>query len=249
MKIYAIADLHLAISTPDKRMDVFGGRWEKYMEKIAQTWRATCNDNDVIIIAGDISWAMSLENIKEDFAFLDELPGRKVCFKGNHDYWWTTLTKLERYKVENELEDIFFIHNNCYVAGDTAICGSRGWILPEDKKFSKEDIKIYERELARLRLSLEDAKKMNTKQIVVAFHYPPFSMIDGEVRASIFIDMLKEYGVEKCVFGHIHATDRQFDIWCEAAAKASLEMGMDISLVSADYLNFKPVLLVDDNEL
>lgn len=243
MKIYAIADLHLAISVEDKNMDLFGTTWAGYMDRLADNWRNTCSSEDVIIVPGDISWAMQLKEMEADFAYLKALPGKKLLMKGNHDYWWSTAAKLEQAKELWGLSDIAFIHNNCYMAGDVAICGSRGWLMPGDKKFKQEDVLIYKREYQRLERSLQEAKANSASYIIAALHYPPFSLKQDEVQE--FVELLKAYEVKQCVFGHIHNASGQFALWEARAKEISEESGILFSMVSADYLHFQPILLLD----
>jgi len=227
---------------PEKDMGLFGENWHNYMEQIKTNWESVCKPDDVIIIPGDISWADNIFQMKEDFEFINSLPGTKLLMKGNHDYWWETLAKLEKYKAEEKLDTVFFMHNNSYIIEPlkVAICGTRGWLLPEDRKFTQDDLKIYNRELGRLRLSLDDAVKKGTERIIAAFHYPPFSTGSG----SEMMDILKEYSVEKCIFGHIHSSNRHFEKLKIAAVEISEKLNIEIQIVSADYLGFKPRLLL-----
>lgn len=200
MNIYAIGDLHLSGEPPTKPMEIFGEHWHCHKEKIKNNWLATVHADDVVIICGDISWAMGLENVAEDFAWLKELPGRKLLLRGNHDYWWTSLKKMQA----SYGKDFEFIQNNCIMINDIAICGTRGWILPSAETFTDEDRKIYEREAIRLKMSLDCAKKENAKEIICALHYPPLFAAEEE---NLFTGLLEEYGVKYCVYGHIHGLD------------------------------------------
>ena len=200
MKVYAISDLHLTNSS-DKPMDIFGGNWENYFEKIVADWRQKVSDDDIVLIAGDISWAMTIDNAKVDFDVLSELPGRKVIIKGNHDYWWSSYSKVKRM-----LPDGFFaIQNNAIKIDDFIFCGSRGWITATEKD-TPEDIKIYEREQIRLKMSLDDAKRLqtNNEEIIALTHYPPFNV---KFEKSPFTDIFDEYGINKVVYGHLHGKD------------------------------------------
>jgi len=174
MLIYAISDLHLALSI-NKPMDIFGDRWTNYMEKIKTAWEQIVSADDYVILPGDISWATYLEHACEDFEFIDSLPGRKVISKGNHDYWWTTLSKLDRFITKNNFSSISFMHNNSCKLGKAILCGTRGWNCPGDNDFGAEDRKIYNRELQRLELSLKSAKRDENEVLVAALHYPPFN--------------------------------------------------------------------------
>jgi uncharacterized protein len=232
MGIYAISDLHLALGV-EKPMDVFGGRWENYMDKLKENWNKTVSVDDYVIVPGDISWATYLEQAYEDFKFIDALPGIKIISKGNHDYWWTTLSKLEKFINDNGIGSVHFLHNSSYIINRTAICGTRGWLCPGADSFSSEDEKIYQRELIRFELSLKSLKKGSYDRIIAAFHYPPLNKDD---RMSEFVKKMTRHGVETCIYGHLHG---------EAQNKAVMGKFMDIDfrLVSADYLNFTPVFL------
>ncbi len=232
MAIYAISDLHLAIST-DKPMDVFGGVWENYIDKLAENWQALIKPEDTVVMPGDTSWATYIENAVADFDFIDKLNGTKLILKGNHDYWWTTMSKLNQFLEKNEFRSIKFLQNNAYVADGTAICGTRGWILPTSASYTAEDDKMYEREKQRLILSLEDAKRQKADKIIVALHYPP---CDNDINSSAYIDIMKEYGVFKCIYGHLHGYGHK-------QAVDSVIDGIEMQLVSCDYLKLNPIKL------
>lgn len=169
MHIYAIADLHLSGEPPSKPMEIFGSHWAGHKDKIKAAWLGTVTDEDAVIIAGDISWAMGLKNAVPDLSWLAELPGRKLLLRGNHDYWWNSLVKMQQL-----FGDSFeFIQNNCIMIGRIAVCGTRGWILPSSENFMEDDGKIYNREGIRLQLSLEAAAAHNPERIIAALHYPP----------------------------------------------------------------------------
>jgi uncharacterized protein len=232
MSIFAISDLHLAFSVY-KPMDVFGGRWNDYMDKIKNEWLVSVLGNDTVIIPGDISWATYLEQAYEDFKFIDSLPGMKIISKGNHDYWWTTLKKLENYIKDNNFKTISFMHNRNYEVENTLICGTRGWKCPGEDSFSTEDRKIYLREVQRLELSLKGTENSEDQEIIAAMHYPPFNP-KGE--KSDFIDVMKLYKVKTCIYGHLHGES------CKNAIEGYYE-GINFICVSADKLNFKPLKL------
>ncbi|HOJ12704.1 MAG TPA: metallophosphoesterase [Clostridiales bacterium] len=238
MAVYAISDLHLALGV-DKPMDVFGGRWLNYMERLRHSWRETVTADDYVLIPGDISWATYLEEAYKDFKYIDDLPGEKIILKGNHDYWWTTLRKLDIFLKNNKLFSINFLHNNSYITDDLIICGTRGWKCPGDDDFSEDDSKIYTRELQRLQLSLESSAKINSntaaageRNIIVALHYMPFS---SRREPSGFIDLMQKYNVKMCIYGHLHGEGA----W-KNAVNGEIE-GITYRLVAADYLDFKPV--------
>jgi uncharacterized protein len=233
MSIYAISDLHLAISI-DKPMDIFGLRWTDYMEKLKYNWNEIVTEEDIVVIPGDISWATYLEQAESDFKFIDELPGKKIISKGNHDYWWTTASKLNKFLALHKFSTIEFMHNNSFSIGDIVIAGTRGWKCPGDDEFSLDDKKICLREVQRLDLSLKSAISNGKHgEIIVAMHYPPFNAKKEE---SEFIDVMRNYGVKTCIYGHLHGEGHK-------NAKQGLYEGIEFKFVAADYLNFKPIRL------
>lgn len=231
MQIYAISDLHLALSI-SKPMDIFGHRWSNYMDRLKTSWEMTVSNDDYVIVPGDISWATYLKQAFKDFEFLNSLPGKKIILKGNHDYWWTTISKLEQFAASNNFSTISFMHNNSFRLDKTILCGTRGWAIP-DETSDAEDIKIFNRELNRLDMSLKSAEKTNNDRVIVALHYPPFNS-KGE--PSEFISIMKDYNVKMCIYGHLHGEKTH------SAVEGEIE-GICFKLVSADYLEFKPVLL------
>ena len=231
MSIYAIADLHLSFNT-DKPMDIFGPNWENHAEKIKQDWIEKVKEEDTVLIPGDFSWETYLEDTYKDFEFLNSLPGRKILLKGNHDYWWTTLTNIQNYLKENNFNTIDILFNNSFEVENYAIAGTRGW----DYTKSNER-KIIEREIGRLEISLKNAKSKN-KEIIVCMHYPPISKnyLDNEFERKILY-ILKEYNVKRCIYGHLHGTSHSGAITGEVE-------GIKFDLVSADFLNFKLLKLI-----
>ena len=228
MSIYAIADLHLSFNHP-KPMDIFGNNWENHAVKIKDDWIKNVKDQDTVLIPGDFSWETYLEDTYKDFEFLDKLPGRKILLKGNHDYWWTTLTNIQNYLKENHFDTIDILFNNSYEIENYIIAGARGWDYTK-----QEDRKIIEREIGRLELSLKDAKrKCQDKEIIVCMHYPPISKnyLENEFERKI-IYLLKEYNVKKCIYGHLHGTSH-------TQAITGIKEGIEFNIVSADYLNFE----------
>lgn len=198
MSIYTISDLHLSLGM-DKPMNIFGDNWENHEEKIKKNWIKKIKQDDLVLLPGDFSWAMYLGETKEHFKYLNDLPGTKLLLKGNHDYWWTSLTKMRNYLNENNFKNIDFIYNNSYLWEDKIICGTRGW--SEQEENSK---KIMRRENLRLEISLKDgiAKYGENKEIIVCMHYPPFNEYDkNELN---LIKTLKSYNVKTCIYGHIH---------------------------------------------
>ena len=229
MALYAIGDLHLSLGC-DKPMDVFGGRWFNYVDKLAEGFSALASD-DVTVLCGDLSWGMSLEQAREDFMFIDRLPGRKIILKGNHDYWWSTASKAMRFFEENGISTIDILHNNCFYYGDTALCGTRGWFYEEERSAS-HDKKIMLREIGRLETSLKAA---GGKSKIVFLHYPPKFL---NYECPEILELLVKYGVSECCYGHIHGKG------CPAAFQG-VKNGVSFRLVSADYLMFKPIKLRD----
>lgn len=231
MALYAIADLHLPLGI-DKPMNIFGKIWENYVSRLEENWQKTVSKEDTVVLAGDFSWATYLEESKKDFEFLNNLNGRKIMLKGNHDYWWGTLNKLNEFLADNGFSEIEFLQNNSFSYEDISICGSRGWTLPE-LKGSTEDLKIYQRELLRLELSLKSAK--NPEKIFVFTHFPPVmrDFCENEIT-----ELLKRYNVKKAIYGHIHSSG------IKNAFEGVLD-GVEYSLVSADYREFIPVKIAD----
>ena len=228
MAIYVIADLHLSLNT-DKPMDIFGINWENHTEKIKKDWIEKVKETDTVLIPGDFSWETYLEDTYKDFEFLDSLPGRKILLKGNHDYWWTTLTNIRNYLKENNFNTIDILFNNSFEFENFIVTGTRGW----DYTKSNER-KIIEREIGRLELSLKDAKKKSEdKDIIVCMHYPPISKnyLDNEFERKILY-LLKEYNVKRCIYGHLHGTSH-------SGAITGVVEGIKFDLVSVDYLDFK----------
>ena len=198
MKIYAISDLHLSFGS-NKPMDIFGATWENYLNKIVDDWNEKVSDDDVVLIAGDISWAMKIDQTADDFAFLEKLKGKKVIIRGNHDYWWVGISAVRNILPEN----IFAIQNDAIKFDDIIICGTRGWTVPETTFESKQDEKIYKREVIRLNLTLQSAKNLqkNNEKIICMMHYPP---TNSKREPNEFTKALEEYNVNKVVFGHLH---------------------------------------------
>lgn len=228
MSLFAISDLHLALNE-DKPMDIFGDMWYMHHEKIKKNWIEKIKDDDTVLIAGDISWSMNIEDGFEDLKWIHELPGRKIIIKGNHDYWWCSISKL------NALyDDMDFIQNNFFSYKDYAICGTRGWINSEGENAKEHDKKIYRRELIRLKLSLDQAVKSGFKKIIVMMHYPP---TNEKFEPSQFTQIFKEYGVEKVIYGHLHGP----------SLKNVLEGNVDETeyiMTSCDYIEFNPVKIL-----
>ncbi len=224
MALYAIGDLHLCLGAP-KPMDIFGGAWVGYMDKLRQGL-SCIGPEDTTVLLGDISWAMSLEDAKADFDWIHEIPGRKIILKGNHDYWWCTAAKFDKFCRDNGYENMYLLHNNCFFYEDMAICGTRGWFFEEERS-AEHDEKVFKRELCRLEASLQAAGE---RQKYVFLHYPP--RYKGYECPQI-LELLEKYGVRCCYYGHLHGFSHKL-------AMEGLWAGVDFRLVSADYLNFIP---------
>ena len=225
MSIYAIADTHLSFGT-NKPMDSFPG-WNDYVSRIENNWKKLVTDNDTVVIAGDISWAMNFDELYDDFKFLNDLPGTKIILKGNHDYWWNTVTKLNAFIENNSFDTLKILNNNSYEVEGVSICGSRGWMFESEEE---HDELILAREVGRLKLSLTDAKN---DEIIAFLHYPPVTV---DTKCMQIIDALKEYNVKKCYYGHLHGSAARL------ALNDNVE-GIDFQLVSCDKLGFMPLLI------
>ena len=235
MSVYAMSDLHLALGV-DKPMDIFGKGWSDYMQRIQANWNSVVGDDDTVIVGGDISWAMYLDECHPDFEYIERLRGKKIILKGNHDYWWESVTKLNNFVKSNGYDSITFLYNNSYVVEKFVICGTRGWILPDDDRFKQDDQKAYDRELIRFELSashmLENIKSYDKPlERVAVFHYPPFTKA-GKFDEGV-LELLKKYGIQKCIYGHLHG--RSTDIAFEGEYD-----GIKYKLVSSDYMKFEP---------
>ncbi len=220
-----LGDTHLSFGVPDKPMDIFNG-WENYQALLEENWRRLIAPEDTVVLAGDISWGMTLEEAKADFAFLQALPGRKIILKGNHDYWWNSMKKMTGFFEANGFDSLHILHNNCYPYEEYAICGTRGWVnMPGEAA----DAKVLAREQQRLKVSLEAAVKQGLKPIVF-LHYPP---IFWSNRNEPMLALLKEFSVEQCYYGHLHGKSHN-------RAIRGMEDGVLYHLISGDYLQFIP---------
>lgn len=224
MALYTIGDFHLSLSG-DKPMNIFGTRWENHAEKLRMSFSGL-SENDTTVICGDLSWGMTLEQAREDFLFIESLPGKKIILKGNHDYWWTTAKKMNEFFAENSIRSISILNNNCFMYGDYAICGTRGWFF-EEETGKEHDKKIMAREVLRLKTSLEAAGE---HEKLVFLHYPP---IYQSYRCEEILELLKMYNVRRCFYGHIHGKG------CTSALNGWTG-GTEYRLVSADNLCFIP---------
>ena len=228
MALFCIADLHLSFSA-DKPMDVFPG-WDNYTSRLEKNWRAIVSPEDTVVLAGDLSWAMKLEDTRKDFEYLHQLPGKKLILKGNHDYWWSTRSKIEKFWTDCGFDDFTLVHNSACPVGEVAVCGTRGWLYNSE---TAEDQKIVAREAGRLNASLDEAEKMGLRPVVF-LHYPP---VYDSMECRGILDILLERGITDCYFGHIHGT--------QAARKAVMGeyRGNRMHLVSCDYVKFIPTLV------
>ena len=210
-------------------MDVFGGGWTGYVDKLKEGF-SQIRPEDTVVLCGDLSWAMGLEEAREDFAFLNALPGKKLLMKGNHDYWWNTAAKMERFFQENGFTTFHLLHNNCHFYGDIALCGTRGWFYEEDRE--GHGTKIFNRELIRLEASL---KAGGEKEKFCFLHYPP--LYQG-YRCQEIIDLMERYGVTRCFYGHLHGGSHRL-------AVTGRQGKVEYQLIAADYLGFRPLKLLD----
>lgn len=205
MKIYAISDLHISTNT-NKPMDVFGGNWVGYLEKIKSDWQEKVTEEDLVLIGGDISWAMNMEDAEKDIKSFFDLKGTKILIKGNHDYWWSGIGKVREMLPKN----IFALQNDSIRLNGVVICGSRCWSVPGSPDFNEQDMKIYLRETERLKLSLKSANKLLQEgdKLVALVHFPPFNV---KRDSSAFTDIFEEYGVNAVVYGHLHGKSVRAD--------------------------------------
>lgn len=237
MSIFAVADLHLSMAPGvEKPMDVYGPRWFNHAGRLEQNWRSAVADGDTVIVAGDISWGLKLEEARYDLEWIDTLPGRKVFLKGNHDLWWSGITKL------NQMYDsITFLQNDCFEAEGFVICGSRGWITPDNDDFASDDEKIYKRELLRMEASLKAGRalmqKCGAREMLGIMHFPPVSK---PAAFSGFQQLFEDYGIKRVFYGHIHGEDGFRN------TIMGTYHGIDYQLISLDYLNCRLLEVTND---
>ncbi len=236
MSIFSIADLHLSESTK-KPMDIFGARWKDHTEKLIKRWSSIVTDEDTVIIPGDISWAMTLDEAVADFKLIHSLPGKKLIGKGNHDFWWATLSKMYKMLEDNGIDSVRFMQNNAFEVENYIVCGTRGWFIDEKLQNTVGEVdyqKIVDREVLRLKMCLNEAvllKGDTDRQILVFFHFPP---VFKEFVCREIVDTLKEYNIKNCYYGHIHGTyniQRTIDF-----------EGVSMTLIAADFLDFIPMI-------
>lgn len=226
MSLFALSDFHLSLNT-NKPMDVFGSMWNNHHIKIFENWNSQISNEDTVLISGDISWGMKIEEAMDDLEYIHNLNGKKVLIKGNHDYWWGSISKLNTL-----FDDMFFIQNTHYSYEDYGICGTRGWVSIDGTE--EHDEKVYNRELLRLRMSLDSAKADGFEKFIVMMHYPPVTRVS---KSQEFIDLLSEYNVHKLVYGHIHYDSRNICI-------NGIYNGIEYHCTSADIINFNPVRIL-----
>ncbi len=225
MSLFAIADTHLSFGT-DKPMDTFEG-WSNYTQRLKENWNKIVDDKDYVVIAGDISWAMNFSELKADFDFINKLNGKKIILKGNHDYWWNTMSKMNKFIEENGFDTISILHNSAYDFDGFSVCGSRGWFFDSDEEHND---KVLNREVMRLKTSIEAAKN---EEKIVFLHYPP---VYENQNCKEILNLLKEKGIKKCYYGHLHGMAAKY------AFDDNFE-GIDFKLISADRLKFVPLLI------
>ncbi len=226
MALFAIGDLHLALGS-DKPMDIFSG-WEDYMTKLEENWKANITAEDTVVVMGDVSWAMSLENSLPDFIFLQNLPGKKIILKGNHDYWWCTMSKMNQFIQQHQLNSISFLHNNFHFVEGVCICGTRSWLFDPDEPLNN---KIMQREVGRLTASLSQAQAAHPSAEKLAFlHYPP---VFTGASAPEIIEVLEQFSVKRCYYGHLHGGSIRW-------AVQGIVNGIEYKLLSADAISFNP---------
>lgn len=228
MSLFVIADLHLSFGA-NKPMNIFRG-WDNYEERLEKNWRSLVTGEDTVVIPGDISWAMKLNECYEDFKFIHNLPGKKLLLKGNHDYWWDTRRKIENYLRENGFDSIEIVFNSAKAVGEYAVCGTRGWFYDAE---ADSDKKVLNREVGRLRTSITEALKTGLEPVVF-LHYPP---VYGDQRCDDILNVLKEYNIKKCYYGHLHGSNV-----AKKAVTGEFE-GINFKLISSDYVKFVPILV------
>ena len=230
MALYTIGDLHLSLAA-NKSMEVFGGSWERYTERLEENF-SRLRPEDVTVLCGDLSWGLSLEESLPDFQLIDRFPGKKLLLKGNHDYWWNTVSKMKQFFDQHGISSIDILHNNCFFYGDYALCGTRGWFFEEDFAGSPDE-KVLRREAGRLEASLRQAQG---REILCFLHYPP--LYQGYTCPEL-LQLLQRYPVRRCYYGHLHGPSHRL-------AREGLYDGVEYHLVSADYLQFQPMKILDD---
>ena len=231
MALYALSDTHLSFAV-NKPMDIFGNRWKDHPQRIKYFWEKKITKNDTVVLPGDISWGMSLKEALPDLLFLESLPGTKIIGKGNHDYWWDTVSKIEKLLTEHEATSIKLLFNNAFEVDDYAVCGSRGWFTENASPTGTDFEKIVAREAGRVARSLEAGKALSKKESLVFLHFPP---VMNDFVCKEIIDILHAYNVKRCFYGHMHGI---YNIPMTFTFE-----GIDFSIVAADHLQFDPILI------
>ncbi|MBQ1546094.1 MAG: metallophosphoesterase [Clostridia bacterium] len=234
MQLYVLGDLHLSFGT-DKPMDIFSG-WKDHAQRIENYWRSVVRDDDTVLLAGDSSWAMGIAQAIPDFKFIDSLPGKKIVMKGNHDYWWDTITKMDRCLQQNDIRSISFLHNNAYRVGGISVCGTRGWFYDAH---GAHDEKVIAREASRFKMSCDAARSLGG-EVVAFLHYPP---VYAGRECPEMMDALLECGIKRCYYGHLHGKKNH------SLATTGLYRGIDFSLISCDYTQFRVIPVSESNNL
>ena len=231
MSLYAISDLHLSFYK-EKPMDIFDSVWKNHPQKILERWNSTVSENDTVLVPGDVSWGKNFNEATPDLEFIDNLKGKKILLTGNHDYYWNSTQKL------NEMfNSMYFLKNNFYEFEDYLVCGTRGWLCPGDTRYTDHDKKIYLREVGRLKLSLESAVNSGkyNDNIILMMHFPP---TNDKHDKSEFIELIEKYNIKRVIYGHLHGK-KKYD-----NSLIGNENNVEYSLVSADYLGFKPIKIL-----
>ena len=228
MALYVIGDTHFSEGC-NKPMDIFGGTWTGYRDKLVSAL-SVLQPEDTLVLAGDFSWGMSLQEALPDFRLLDSFPGKKLLIKGNHDYWWETVSKMKRFFAENAIETIDFLHNSCYFYNGAALCGTRGWFYDKNDPAAGDD-KIFKRELLRLEASLKAAVDQGASEIDCFLHYPP---VFAGTEVPQITEILSRYPVKRVFYGHLHGESLR-------GAFSGMRNGIYYAVVSADALGFKPI--------
>lgn len=229
MSLFAIGDLHLCIGVPEKTMNIFGG-WDNYMELIEKNWKELVNTDDTVLICGDVSWGMTLEQAEQDFSFIDGLAGRKIILKGNHDYWWASRKKMEDFFKAKGFSTLNILHNNCFSYGKYGICGTRGWVSINGET---ADEKVLKREVQRLETSVTMAESQGLEPLVF-LHYPP---VYGNTCNYDILEVLYRHRIKRCYYGHLHGSSHRYAINGERD-------GVNFQLISGDFLQFRPLKIV-----
>ena len=237
MAIYVIGDLHLSFNNP-KPMDIFGSNWANHEKKIKNDWLLKVKPEDTVLLLGDFSWAMNIKDALKDFEYINNLPGKKILLKGNHDYWWTTVTSMKKFLDENNIQNVDFLHNNSFEIENKVFCGTRGWALSPNEE-TENATKMIARECNRLKLSIDEAisKYGNDKEIIACLHYPPImqaNILKNETTP--FMGVLKEYNIKRCYYGHLHGDSIK-------NAVEGLVDEIELKLVSSDGVDFKLILV------